>query len=115
MELFTCLICLRFPACHDGKLLHRKRVVWWFKGNFSFIIWSRKMERDEQRCGTFYFSDMSLQVERSHGWHSNQLRMGLRGGSPGEELERRREEIKTSEVVESVWLEEEDIRRRKGG
>ena len=69
------------------------------------------MERDEQRCGTFYFSDMSLQVERSHGWHSNQLRMGLRGGSPGEELERRREEIKTSEVVESVWLEEEDIRR----
>ena len=69
------------------------------------------MERDEQRCGTFYFSDMSLQVERSHGWHSNQLRMGLRGGSPGEESERRREEIKTSEVVESVWLEEEDIRR----
>ena len=48
--------------------------------------------------------------ERIHGWDSNTLKLGLRGGSPEESLERRRKPSKTNEV-DKVWLDEEDIRR----
>ena len=49
--------------------------------------------------------------ERKHGWDSNPMKIGLCGGAPEENLERRRETTKTNEV-DKVWLDEEDIRRR---
>ena len=48
--------------------------------------------------------------ERKHGWDSNPMKIGLCGGAPEENLERRRETTKTNEV-DKVWLDEEDIRR----
>ena len=62
------------------------------------------LEGSERAVGVFEVQ------KRKQGWHSNHLRRGLRGGAPGEDLERRSEAPQGSDL-DNVWLEEEEIRR----